>query len=79
MNIKEILQNLQENKISVEEAALAVTTDKGDDIVYISVMNNLSVDCDCDSNPAEPDMHDMRLHYVCMEQFLLQLLFRKMV
>ena len=22
-------------------------------------MNNLSVDCDCDSNPAEPDMHDI--------------------
>ena len=26
---------------------------------YISVMNNLSVDCDCDSNPAAPDMHDI--------------------
>lgn len=22
-------------------------------------MNKLSVDCDCDSNPAEPDMHDI--------------------
>lgn len=44
---------------SMAEAALAVATDKGDDIVYISVMNNLSVDCDCDSNPAEPDMHDI--------------------
>lgn len=22
-------------------------------------MNNLSVDCDCDSNPAKPDMHDI--------------------
>ena len=22
-------------------------------------MNNLSVDCDCDSSPAEPDMHDI--------------------
>ena len=22
-------------------------------------MNNLSVDCDCDSNPAEPDMKDI--------------------
>lgn len=44
---------------SMAEAALAVATDKGDDIIYISVMNNLSVDCDCDSNPAEPDMHDI--------------------
>ena len=44
---------------SMAEAALAVATDKKDDIVYINVMNNLSIDCDCDSNPAEPDMHDI--------------------
>ncbi len=31
----------------------------GERIVYISVMNCLSVDCDCDGNPAEPDMHDI--------------------
>ncbi len=28
-------------------------------IVYINVMNRLSVDCDCDGNPSEPDMHDV--------------------
>ena len=28
-------------------------------ILYINVMNRLSVDCDCDTNPAEPDMHDI--------------------
>ncbi len=28
-------------------------------IIYINVMNRLSVDCDCDGNPAEPDMHDI--------------------
>lgn len=28
-------------------------------ILYISVMNHLSVDCDCNGNPAEPDMHDI--------------------
>ena len=28
----------------------------GRDIVYINVMNNLSVDCDCDGNPASPKM-----------------------
>lgn len=27
--------------------------------VYINVMNNISIDCDCDGNPAEPDMHDV--------------------
>lgn len=31
----------------------------GERIVYINVMNRLSVDCDCDGNPAEPDMHDI--------------------
>lgn len=33
--------------------------DGGDNIVYISVMNRLSVDCDCSGDPAEPDMHDI--------------------
>ncbi len=31
----------------------------GDRIVYVNVMNRLSVDCDCDGNPAEPDIHDI--------------------
>ena len=30
-----------------------------ENIVYVNVMNRLSVDCDCDGNPAEPDMHDV--------------------
>jgi len=40
-------------------AAKAVDTAMGDNIVYISVLNRLSVDCDCDGNPAAPDMHDI--------------------
>lgn len=28
-------------------------------VVFINVMNRLSVDCDCDGNPAEPDRHDI--------------------
>ena len=28
-------------------------------ILYINVMNNLSVDCDCDSHPAAPEMNDV--------------------
>lgn len=31
----------------------------GERIVYVNVMNRLSIDCDCDGNPAEPDMHDI--------------------
>ena len=41
------------------DAAKGVDTAMGDHIVYVSVMNRLSVDCDCDGNPAEPDMHDV--------------------
>ncbi len=44
---------------SMAEAAKAVSDYMEGDIRYISVMNNLSVDCDCDSNPAKPDMHDI--------------------
>ena len=28
-------------------------------IIYINVLNRLSVDCDCDGHPAEPDIHDI--------------------
>ena len=32
---------------------------KSENILYINVANNLSVDCDCDSNPHEPEMADL--------------------
>lgn len=44
---------------SMAEAAKAVADHCGDRILYISVANNLSVDCDCDSNPADPQMGDI--------------------
>ena len=44
---------------AMADAAKGVNTAMGDNIVYISVMNRLSVDCDCDGNPSEPDMHDI--------------------
>ncbi|MDE6120256.1 MAG: DUF362 domain-containing protein, partial [Muribaculaceae bacterium] len=44
---------------SMAEAAKAVADHCGDKILYISVANNLSVDCDCDSHPADPEMHDI--------------------
>lgn len=31
----------------------------GGRIVYISVLNNISIDCDCDGNPSAPDIHDI--------------------
>lgn len=44
---------------SMAEAAKAVADHCGDKILYISVANNLSVDCDCDSSPEEPKMGDI--------------------
>lgn len=44
---------------SMAEAGKSVSDYLDGNILYINVMNRLSVDCDCDSNPAEPDMHDI--------------------
>ncbi len=44
---------------SMAEAAKSVVDALQGKIAYISVMNRLSVDCDCSSHPAEPDMHDI--------------------
>ncbi len=44
---------------SMAEAGKSVVDALNGNILYINVMNRLSVDCDCDSNPAEPDMHDI--------------------
>ena len=43
------------------EAAVAVcmAMENGKNIAFVNVMNRLSVDCDCNGNPAEPDMHDI--------------------
>jgi uncharacterized Fe-S center protein len=44
---------------SMAEAGKAVVDGLNGKILYINVMNRLSVDCDCNGNPAEPDMHDI--------------------
>ena len=44
---------------AMADAAKGVDTYMGENIVYINVLNRLSVDCDCDGNPSEPDMHDI--------------------
>ncbi len=52
---------------------------EGRDIVYINVMNNLSVDCDCDCNPASPKMMDVgilaSLDPVALDKACLDLVF----
>lgn len=45
---------------SMADACKAVMDHVGrENIVYINVANNLSVDCDCDSHPADPKMADI--------------------
>ncbi len=44
---------------SMAEAGKSVVDYLNGNILYINVMNRLSVDCDCDGSPAEPDMHDI--------------------
>lgn len=44
---------------SMAEAAKAVSDHMAGSICYLNVMNNLSVDCDCDSHPADPEMADI--------------------
>lgn len=47
--------------------------------IYINVMNNLSVDCDCDSHPADPEMNDIgilaSLDPVALDQACVDLVF----
>ncbi|MEZ5334999.1 MAG: DUF362 domain-containing protein [Methanolobus sp.] len=44
---------------SMAEANGAFMNEVGGNVVYINVLNNMSVDCDCDSSPAEPTMADI--------------------
>ncbi|MDK2939168.1 MAG: uncharacterized protein PWQ51_1332 [Methanolobus sp.] len=44
---------------SMAEANGAFMDDVGENVVYINVLNRISVDCDCVASPAEPTMEDI--------------------
>lgn len=44
---------------SMAAAAQAVHNYFSGKVIYINVMNNMSVDCDCDGHPAKPELQDM--------------------
>lgn len=52
---------------------------EGKRILYINVMNNLSIDCDCDSHPQDPKMKDIGIlastDPVALDQACLDLVF----
>lgn len=64
---------------SMAAAAQAVHNYFGGRVIYINVMNNLSVDCDCDGNPSAPQMHDIgilaSLDPVALDKACLDLVF----
>ncbi len=44
---------------SMAEAGKSVVDSVDGNILFVNVMNHLSIDCDCNGNPAEPDIHDI--------------------
>ncbi|MBQ3445081.1 MAG: DUF362 domain-containing protein [Selenomonadaceae bacterium] len=44
---------------AMSEAGKSVSDALNGKICYINVMNRLSLDCDCEENPREPDIHDI--------------------
>ena len=81
----------QSNWISVEQddflESMAVAAQSvhnyfkqpGKNIIYINVMNNMSVDCDCDGNPSAPCLRDIGIlastDPVALDQACLDLVF----
>lgn len=49
-------------------------------VIYINVMNRLSIDCDCDGSPAEPDIHDIGIlastDPVALDQACIDLIYK---
>lgn len=64
---------------SMAASAQAVADYFGDRILYINVMNNLSIDCDCDAHPHAPEMKDIgilaSLDPVALDQACLDLVY----
>ena len=54
--------------------------DNGKKMTYINIMNRLSIDCDCNGNPAEPDIHDIGIlasnDPVALDQACLDLVYK---
>ena len=82
IDIGSLLTNQDTFTESMAEAAKSVSDYEGhgQKIVYISVMNRMSVDCDCVSSPAEVDMHDIGIlastDPVALDQACVDLVFK---
>lgn len=59
--VEEIWQNVAEQDLFLESmasAAQGVHDYFNGNVVYINIMNNMSVDCDCDAHPSKPLLKD---------------------
>lgn len=81
-NVDSIWQYTAEQKDfteSMAEAAKSIVDHFGKNILYINVANRLSIDCDCNGNPAEPKMGDFgvlaSLDPVALDQACLDMVF----
>ena len=65
---------------SMAEAGKSVTDSLRGNILYVNVMNRLSIDCDCNGNPAEPDIHDIgilaSMDPVALDQACVDLIYK---
>ena len=80
----ELWQNLPAQDFFLESMAAAAQSvhnyfGNGENILYINVMNNMSVDCDCSSDPAEPQLADVgilaSIDPVALDQACLDIVF----
>lgn len=84
-DVKIIWQHVERQDAFLEAMAAAAQSvheyfGNGTRIIYINVMNNLSVDCDCDSSPEAPQLRDMGIMAstdpVALDQACLDMVFR---
>lgn len=65
---------------SMAEAGKSVSDSLKGNILYINVMNRLSIDCDCNGYPSEPDIHDIGIlssfDPVALDQACVDLIFK---
>ncbi|MDR2713334.1 MAG: DUF362 domain-containing protein [Clostridiales bacterium] len=64
---------------SMAESGKSVSDHLNGNILYINMMNNLSIDCDCSGNPAKPDIRDIGIlasfDPVALDQACVDLIF----
>ena len=61
-NVDEMFDNFAKQEVFLEcmaEACHSIINYMDNKMVYINVMNNISLDCDCNANPKEPSINDI--------------------